>query len=93
MKLLLLPTEMLEAISVPRLSAACPFGYYKLCRKAGEFAIAMSAILDDPERNMLRIVIGATKGQPIVLADGADIKRRGNRSARFARPPPAARQR
>jgi hypothetical protein len=33
----------------------------------------MSAILNDPERNMLRIVIGATKGQPIVLADGRQI--------------------
>jgi carbon-monoxide dehydrogenase medium subunit len=65
--------EMLEAITIPRLSPRARFGYFKVCRKVGEFALAMSAVLNDPERGLLRIVIGATKGRPIVLADGRQI--------------------
>jgi aerobic carbon-monoxide dehydrogenase medium subunit len=65
--------EILEAISVPRLSARGRFGYSKLCRKAGEFALAMSAVLNDPGQGQLRIVIGATKGRPIVLADTRQV--------------------
>ncbi len=65
--------EILESITVPRLSARARFGYFKLCRKAGEFALAMGAVLNDPERGQLRIVIGATKGRPIVLTDSEQI--------------------
>jgi carbon-monoxide dehydrogenase medium subunit len=71
----LAPDEVLEAITLPRLSARARFGYYKVCRKAGEFALAMSAVLNDPERGQLRIVVGATKGRPIVLADGHKVSR------------------
>ena len=67
--------EMLEAITLPRLSSRVRFGYFKLCRKAGEFALAMAAVLNDAERGRLRIVIGATKGRPIVLADGRQLLR------------------
>ena len=38
------------------------WGYYKLCRKAGEFALAIGAVLDDRERGRFRAVIGATHG-------------------------------
>jgi len=73
--------EVLEALTIPRLSATARFGYFKLCRKAGEFAVAMSAVLNDPERNVCRIVIGATKGKPIVLRDASELMRSGNPSA------------
>jgi carbon-monoxide dehydrogenase medium subunit len=61
--------EMLEAIHVPRLSARGRCGYYKVCRKAGEFALAIGAIMIDPDRGHFRAVIGAAKGRPLVFAD------------------------
>lgn len=67
--------EMLEAIRLPRLSTRGRLGYHKVCRKAGDFASAMAAVLNDPERGELRMVIGATKGRPIVL--GAEARRGG----------------
>jgi aerobic carbon-monoxide dehydrogenase medium subunit len=71
----LAPGEMLDAIKVPRLSQHGRFGYHKICRKAGEFALAIGAVLNDPERGQLRIVIGAVAGRPIVIADARDIMR------------------
>jgi aerobic carbon-monoxide dehydrogenase medium subunit len=71
----LAPGEILEAIKVPRLSLRGRCGYYKVCRKAGEFALAIGAVLNDPERGKFRVVIGATKGRPIVIADARDLRR------------------
>ena len=61
--------EILVAIRVPKLSARARVGYWKFCRKAGEFAQAIGAALDDPERGVARAVIGATRGAPHILAD------------------------
>ena len=47
----------------------------EVCRKAGEFASAMGAVLDDADRGQYRIVIGATKGRPIVIAGAGDLRR------------------
>ena len=66
---------MLEAIKIPRLSLRGRCSYYKVCRKAGEFALAIGAVLDDPERGQFRVVIGATKGRPIVITDARDLQR------------------
>ncbi len=63
------PTELIEAVRVPRLSPAARWGYYKLTRKAGEFAHAIGAVVRDPARGIERAVIGATGGAPIVIAD------------------------
>ena len=49
----LMPGEILEAIKIPRLSECGRCGYYKVCRKAGDFASALGAILYDPEREPL----------------------------------------
>lgn len=65
----LAPGEIIAGIFVPRLSATARWGYRKSCRKAGEFAEAMCAVLADPDRKVCRIAIGATEGRPIVLAD------------------------
>lgn len=65
----LAPGELLEAVRIPRLSQRGRFGYYKVCRKAGEFASALGAVLWDPERGWFRAVIGATRGRPIVIGD------------------------
>lgn len=67
--------EVLEAIRIPRLCPHARFGYFKICRKAGEFALAMGAVLRDPEREQFRIVIGATSGRPIVIADARELMR------------------
>ena len=71
----LAPGEMLDAIKVPRLSPRGRFAYHKICRKAGEFALAMAAVLNDPDREQFRIVIGATKGRPIVIAGAHEVLR------------------
>jgi len=59
--------EILEAVRVPRLPESSRFGYYKLCRKTGEFAEAIGAVLIDPERERFRLVAGATEAAPIIL--------------------------
>jgi carbon-monoxide dehydrogenase medium subunit len=61
--------ELLEAIRVPAHSAGAQWGYYKTCRKTGEYAHAIGAVLLDRARNVFRAVIGATERKPLVLAD------------------------
>lgn len=56
--------ELLVAIRIPKRSARARYGYWKFCRKAGEFAQAIGAALHDPERNETRAVIGAINAPP-----------------------------
>jgi len=65
--------ELLQAIRIPRRSRNARCGYYKVCRKAGEFALASGALLLDPDRDRFRAVIGATSGRPIVIDDASTI--------------------
>jgi carbon-monoxide dehydrogenase medium subunit len=58
--------EILQALRIPKLSTSARWGYYKVCRKTGEFAHAIAAVLLDPARGISRAVIGATGGAPIV---------------------------
>ena len=67
------PGEIVEAVRIPRLSRNARFGYYKICRKPGELAQAIGAILHDPERSVFRAVFGATGSTPIVIADAASL--------------------
>jgi len=67
------PGELLQAIRIPRPSRSARCGYYKVCRKAGEFALASGAVLLDPDRDRFRAVIGATQGRPIVVGDARTI--------------------
>src|SRR6185503_9898268 len=72
--------EILVGIRIPKLSSQGRWGHYKFCRKPGEFAEAISAVLVDPERGVCRAVMGATHGAPHViedarfLADGFDME-------------------
>ena len=66
----LAPGELVQAAYIPRPSAVARWGYYKACRKPGEFAHAMAAVLLDGTNR--RAVIGAVGGAPIVL-HGADV--------------------
>ena len=56
--------EMLESVRVPKLSAGARWGYYKFCRKTGEFPEASAALLLDPERRIARLYAGALDGAP-----------------------------
>ncbi len=47
------------------------WGYVKACRKPGEFAHAIAAVLIDPEAARARVVIGAIEAAPIVLRDAS----------------------
>ncbi len=67
------PGELLQAIRIPRPSRAGRCGYYKVCRKAGEFALASGAVLVDSGRDRFRAVIGATPGRPIVIGDARPL--------------------
>jgi aerobic carbon-monoxide dehydrogenase medium subunit len=70
----LAPDEVLEAIRIPRLSPRGRWGYYKICRKIGEFALAIGAVLNDPDRNRFRAVIGATQARPILIVDSCELQ-------------------
>jgi aerobic carbon-monoxide dehydrogenase medium subunit len=63
----LAPEELLVAVRIPKRSRRARYGYWKFCRKAGEFAQAIGAALHDPERDELRAVIGALQGPPYLL--------------------------
>jgi carbon-monoxide dehydrogenase medium subunit len=60
-------TEMIVAIEVSRLSPTACWGYHKICRKTGEFARAIGAVVLDERNEIARVVCGATGGAPIEL--------------------------
>jgi aerobic carbon-monoxide dehydrogenase medium subunit len=61
--------ELLEAIRIPRTSPDARWSYEKICRKTGEFAMAIGVVLNDPRRGIWRAVAGATSGRPILVED------------------------
>jgi aerobic carbon-monoxide dehydrogenase medium subunit len=68
----LLPGEVMLSISVPRLSPDARWAYEKACRKPGDFAHAMAAVLLSAERRCA--VIGALGGKPLLLeGDAASV--------------------
>ncbi len=56
--------ELIESIEVPAPSAAARWGYFKFCRKTGEFPEASAAVLLDPQRRVANVVLGALNGAP-----------------------------
>ncbi|MFG1419227.1 FAD binding domain-containing protein [Xanthobacter sp. V0B-10] len=65
--------ELLAAVRVPRVPAGARFGYAKHCRKVGEFAHAVGALLVDPAAGTARALMGAIDAPPLVLADARDL--------------------
>lgn len=59
--------ELLVGLRIPKRSPRVRYGYWKFCRKAGEFAQAIGAALEDPERGEARAVLGAVNGPPVLL--------------------------
>ena len=56
--------EVIEGVEVPKLSAGARWGYWKFCRKTGEFPEAAAAVVLDPERRVARIFLGALDTTP-----------------------------
>ena len=69
----LAPGEIIEAVRVPAMAASARWGYVKSCRKTGEFAHAIGAVLIDPDAGTARVVIGAVEAAPIILDDTAEL--------------------
>jgi aerobic carbon-monoxide dehydrogenase medium subunit len=65
--------EIVEAVRVPVMRPAARWGYVKACRKPGEFAHAIAAVLIDPESASARVVVGAIEASPIVLHDAVSL--------------------
>jgi carbon-monoxide dehydrogenase medium subunit len=78
------PGEIIETVRIPAMTPSARFGYFKACRKTGEFAHAIGAVLIDPEQATARAVIGALEAAPIVLAD-ASVLFGGRVTADFGR--------
>jgi aerobic carbon-monoxide dehydrogenase medium subunit len=73
--------EMIESVSVPKTSSAGRYGFFKFCRKTGEFAEASAAVVFDPEHRTARIFMGALSGVPRALQQLADAIAQQGRSA------------
>jgi carbon-monoxide dehydrogenase medium subunit len=65
--------EIVETIHVPARPASAHWGYVKSCRKTGEFAHAIGAILIDPSAATARVVIGAIDSAPVVITNAAEL--------------------
>jgi aerobic carbon-monoxide dehydrogenase medium subunit len=78
--------EIIETIDVPKLSGAGRFGYYKFCRKTGEFAEASAAAAFDPQGGAARVFLGALCPTPLPLAALAERIAREGTAAMVAVP-------
>jgi aerobic carbon-monoxide dehydrogenase medium subunit len=61
--------EIIELIEVPKQRPSARYGYFKFCRKAGEFPEASAAVVVDPDGDGSRIFVGALDGAPKPLAE------------------------
>jgi aerobic carbon-monoxide dehydrogenase medium subunit len=74
--------EIIETIDVPKLSRGGRYGFYKFCRKTGEFAEASAAAVFDPESGVARIFLGALRGVPQPLTSLAqEVAQHGQSAA------------
>jgi aerobic carbon-monoxide dehydrogenase medium subunit len=67
------PGEIIETIHVPAMPVSARWGYVKACRKAGEYAHAIGAVLIDPGAGVARLVIGAIEAAPIIIKDPIEL--------------------
>lgn len=69
----LMPGELIVSIQIPKLLSGARWGYYKFCRKTGEFSQATATVVVDPQRGYARVVLGALDGAPLLLEDLAEL--------------------
>lgn len=70
------PDEIVAGLSIPKLSPDAKWGYYKVCRKPGEFADSLGTVVIDEALGNFRAVLGANDGAPADL-DAVAEKLRG----------------
>jgi carbon-monoxide dehydrogenase medium subunit len=74
--------EIIESIDAPKLSVAGRWGYYKFCRRVGDFAEASAAAVLDPQTGAARLYLAALCGRPLALDQLArDVAARGRAAA------------
>lgn len=74
--------EAITALHLPQMSAQARWGYYKFCRKTGEFAEASCAAYFEPVNATALIVVGALDGAPVALeALAIEVARSGAAAA------------
>ena len=66
---LLAPHEVIVGVRVRKRASSARWGYWKFCRKVGDFAKASAAVLIDAERNETRVLLGAIERPPVLLTD------------------------
>ncbi len=64
--------ELMTRIHVPAPGPGARWGFHKIARKSGDFALAIGAVLLDPARGTARAVIGAVEAPPLVVTDAGD---------------------
>jgi carbon-monoxide dehydrogenase medium subunit len=60
-------TEILQGVLVPLLSPQARWSYMKFCRKVGELAHSIGAVVIDPAHGLANAVLGAAADKPFVL--------------------------
>jgi len=63
------PEELLIRVCVPKSSKSAQHGYHKICRKTGEFADAIGAVMLDADTDEFRMVAAGCTEQPIIFQD------------------------
>lgn len=61
--------EILKSVHIPAFSNSATWGYYKDCRKVGEFAHSISAVVLDQKKDVSRVTIGGPDVTPRRLAN------------------------
>ncbi len=56
--------EIIEFVEVPKQKKSDGYGYFKFCRKAGDFPEASAAVVTDANRGGTRVFLGALNGPP-----------------------------
>ena len=70
--------DVITALHLPLMSTQARWGYYKFCRKTGEFAEASCAAYFEPATATAQIVVGALDGAPVALEGlASEVARRG----------------
>jgi aerobic carbon-monoxide dehydrogenase medium subunit len=73
--------EIIETVRIPKLSAEARWGYLRLCRPSASFAEALSVAIVDRGRGLVRVVLGAANGAPLVLAATSQAVAEGEHTA------------
>jgi aerobic carbon-monoxide dehydrogenase medium subunit len=73
--------EVIEGVRIRKLSAGARWGFTKFCRKSGEFANSIAAVVRDPDRGYARVMLGAVDGAPIVLQQTSKLALAGEGNA------------